>query len=489
MGKRKKSKNAMPRDTTANKAELSIGGTDQQILDDMNAIVLDDLVNCNTSCKDSGGFKTTLPKQLHIEDALCWLYENVPTLPYIIQRIVDFVFSDGLTTGDIDQDEKLDEWLFAKNINGVTNNSILTESIKEALIYGKNGIRWLGDKDGEGIINVASKRFAPLTEENTEYYGFNNTIGYIMSMDDRKMWETDVKAIKFDRGLFESRGIIADTDKRILILSKEELLSLRYDPTTDDGNSPLRRDKLRVKLLCAVFERLNYDIEYDGPGRIILRLKEGWASGSDGEASTSEVLRNQTKSEREKRIRAAKNEVEQLGKQIKESSSDSVLLLSNLFDSDIEKLPRNTQAIDFMDWLSTAGEIICQVYGIPPVLFNLGDISGNVSMEALIDNAMVNAIIPIRERFATQISTFVAPKIGVEKIYFDKYKMKQAEDENDKRAKVVDQIDKLRKTGNSKDNSIADRLADILDADLVGADNQNVKLSIFQKISKKIKGE
>lgn len=46
-------------------------------------------------------------------------------------------------------------------------------------------------------------------------------------------------------------------------------------------------------------------------------------------------------------------------------------------------------------------------------------------MEKIIDNAMVNDIVPLREAIAVQISHVISSKLGVQKIYFNKYELKQ----------------------------------------------------------------
>jgi hypothetical protein len=77
-----------------------------------------------------------------------------------------------------------------------------------------------------------------------------------------------------------------------------------------------------------------------------------------------------------------------------------------------------------------------------PSLLELGGVSGNVSMTSIISTAMLNSIVPLRERYATQFSSFLANhlstrEIPIEKVYFDKYEMEQRENENTMRTKIV----------------------------------------------------
>ncbi|MGH2123234.1 hypothetical protein ACQ10H_15495, partial [Enterococcus faecalis] len=82
------------------------------------------------------------------------------------------------------------------------------------------------------------------------------------------------------------------------------------------------------------------------------------------------------------------------------------LAVSNAFKK-MDHLPRVTKATEFLSYLNQEGEIMAQVFGVPNVLLGLGKISENISMEKVIDNAMLNSIIPLRENITTQISSIL----------------------------------------------------------------------------------
>lgn len=459
------------------KQELSVY---DRSLQDTRLNVLDEMLRCNVAC--SGNFKPT--KHKYEEQLIQWLYENLPTLPYVVNQIVNYIFSNGLTTGDEEQDKKLESFLYEENIKGTTNFSVIQEALRKALIFPKSGLRYLSLEDG--LINVESKNYAPLVEDNEEYYGFKNIVGYLVSFDDIKLYEIKADEIQFDRELLERQGVIVDKQQRLLILSKEEFANIRMNPANDNGESPLMLDRQRIQLLTTIYERLNYDLEYDGPGRLIFRLKDNYLSSDENEIGASEVM-NETIKAKTDRAKQAKAEAAAIGEQIKQSTSDSVILYSNMFE-DFEHLPRVTKSTEFFGYLENEGVILSQIFGIPPTLIGLGKISGNVSMEKIIDNAMLNAIIPIREKFAVQLSSLLADKIGVDKIYFDKYEMKQVIDENDKRAKVVDMIVKMKNAGY---DNIANELAEMLENDIKVNDGQLKKLSVNlkSKLKKFITGD
>lgn len=423
---------------------------------DPNIPILQKMVECNAAC--AGTFRAR--DFLYEEEAIDWLYRNLPSVQYVIEQEINYMFSNGLTTGDEKQDERLNEFLYAYNINGVTNYSVLQEAVKEARVYGKCGLRFLSEE--AGLINFNSMYYSAIVEDNEEYYGFKDTIGYLVSFDKQKIYETDLKSITFDRDIYKNTGIIVDTERKIMILSKDHFVSLRNKPTQEKADSPLGYDSLRIDLLKKIYERLNYDVEYDGPGRILLQVDDTFGSSGENEQGTAEILNN-TSFAAATRADDIRNEVEAIGEKIKNSTSDSVIAVSNAFKKDPIHLPRTTKATELLEYLEKEGDIIAQVFSINPALIGLGEINGNVSMEKIIDNAMLNSIIPKREKFAIQFSPLLSENLGFEKVYFDKYEMKQIIDENDQRSKVVEMIVKLKGSGY---DWLADKFAKMLDADI-----------------------
>ena len=225
-------------------------------------------------------------------------------------------------------------------------------------------------------------------------------------------------------------------DGSIIVEIPDNFCNLRSGTEHENGISCLMRDKQRLKLLGAVYERLNYDIQYDGPGRLIFWLKDGFAKGDTIDLSASQVL-DESVASKNNRANIAREEAKRLGQEIRNSKSDNVILASSVFDK-MDHLPRVTKGTEFLEYLQMKeGSIICQCIGITPELIGLGDVSGNVSMERIIDNAMTNTIVPLRERFATQFSPMLSEKLGLPKIYFDKYELKEQQDKSAKTYKLA----------------------------------------------------
>ena len=259
----------------------------------------------------------------------------------------------------------------------------------------------------------------------------------------------------------------------LILLDPSEFVNLRNDLSEMHGKSPFLEDKQRTRLLLSVYKRLNYDIQYDGPGRIIVRPKGAYDTGE--ELSTAALINNSGAAQTQ-RNEEAKKEVARVAKEIKSSSSDAVIALSNGFDDKITHLPRVTKATEFFEWLQQEGMIVSQILGMSPVLMEVGSWSGNVSMQYIIDNAMLNTIVPMREKYAIQFSAMIAKLIGVKKVYFNKYDMKQAEDENARREKIATVIKDLstayRQTNDDNLKTLIDEFAEVLRTSVYDENNK-----------------
>lgn len=357
-----------------------------------------------------------------IYEQIDYFRKNLPTLSYVENQFLNFLFSNGLTTGEEEQDKNiLEPFLYSHNIMGVTNYEVLRSAVIESREYGRCGIRWLSYEDG--IILIPHDRYTSLQIWDKEYKGFKRTVAYAVALTEEAV-VTGEEPLEIDREEYENTGQLITKNKDIIIVSPEEFINLRNNTSKENGESIFERDIQRFKLLSQVYERLNYDIKYDGPGRVIFWLKDDIISNTSNEMSTGEII-SQLSNDKDKRAEKAHKELEQIANAIKNSTSDNVILSPSMFEDKIDHLPRVTKATEFFDWLDQEGVIIAQNFGISPGLIELGNVSGNVSMEKIIDNAMVNDIVPLRESIAVQISHVISSKLGVQKIYFNKYELKQ----------------------------------------------------------------
>lgn len=420
--------------------------------------VLDVMAECDKgNCFH--GFCFSDPKRKNDYETIEWLTENLPTLPYVLEQYMNFLFSNGLVSGTPEGDEKLKNWLFKPNIKGIPNYIVLKEAIKNSIVWGKCGIRWLSEEDG--IIVVPHTQYSTIVVEDEKYGGFKKPVAYAISMDEEKHIDLSKYELEVDRETFTKDGILKDFKNDIIIEFPENFINLRADISTEDGKSRLLEDRQRLEILANVYTRLNYDVIYDGPGRIIFWMKDDIYNTGTIDLSAGELIAGSVAS-KEKRAERARAELEAMARSIKDSRSDNVILSSPMFDR-LDHLPRVTKATEFFDYLNKEGSIVSQVIGITPELIGLGDVSGNVSMEKIIDNAMINVIVPQRESYATQISPMLSGKLGLPKIYFDKYELKNQIDHSSPVYKLALSIQQLQEAGyNDTANYLAQKIMEMI---------------------------
>lgn len=420
---------------------------DLENLNDEERRVLDEIVEnwakCNQVCD------VAVPKKKR-EYGLEKVDEYMRVLPgadYVLTQTLNYIFSNGLTTGSINEDLVLDKFLYRKNKKGTTNLHTLRDTLGMAITHGACGMRWL---DGDVYqYKWGTYRILTLLRD-----GIEQVVGYIVSKKGKF-----VPPIKFDFDKYtEYEDFIRDLDeKQLILLDTNEFTVIRNDTSLPYGHSPLLRDEARLDLLTAVYERLNYDIRYDGPGRIIIRPKDGFVSGDMNDISTTAVISEALKQQKKDNDSMLK-EAKRVARQLQGSSSDSVIVLSNAFSDKIEHLERVTKATEFFTWIKNDTLLLAQDFGMSPSLLELGNVSGNVSMTSIIDLAMLNSIVPLRERYAVQFSSFIASHLGVGKVYFNLYEMAQQEDENTMRTKIVNIMSLLNAMHDENDRIRPDAL-------------------------------
>ena len=363
--------------------------------------ILENMLECN-ACTDV----SPLPKR-RWGDGLEKVDEYMRVLPgadYVLTQTLNYMFSNGLTTGSIKDDEKLNAFLYRKNSKQTLNKDELRNAIGMAVTHGASGLRWLNG-------NVYQYKWGTYRILTLKKNGIETVLGYLIKKDGSR-----VPPIKFDFNKYEEyEDFIRDLDEQeLILLDTNEFMVIRNDTSLPYGHSPLLADEARLDLLTAVYERLNYDIRYDGPGRIIIRPKDGLAGGDDAnDVSTANVLQGALAGQQKTKEMYLK-EAKRVANQIKKSSSDSVIVLSNAFDKDIDHLERVTKATEFFTWIKNDTLVLAQDFGMAPSLLELGGVSGNVSMTSIIDTAMVNTIVPLREKYSEQFSSFISAERGRE---------------------------------------------------------------------------
>lgn len=419
--------------------------------------VLEQMLSCDTQCADIGTF---IEKEWDNDiDRIDYYLDSLPMIKFVQKQLVNYIFSNGMTAGGVTEDERFHSFLYRNNEQNISNYAVLRDAVGMASVYGECGIRW---HDGD-IYLAKSGTYAPITGIVD---GVTEVFAYVASADGLPIGNKVIE-LSESNSLAEIKESIER--QNLILLDRSDFVNLRNDTSTLYGESPLLKDKLRLDLLITAYERLNYDLKYDGPGRLLLRPRTGYVTGGDNDISTSEIM-NQSMAATNSRQKRALQEIERVGRAIKESNSDSVILLSDAFDEKIEKLERVTKATEFFDWIGHEGEITASIMGLPPSLLEQGDLSGNVSMTRIIDNAMLNSIVPWREHYATQFSPMIAGKLGLSKIYFCKYALQSEDSDEQKRLKVTTAIQQLayslEKYDSTEVRKVIDSMAEMLDYDL-----------------------
>lgn len=433
--------------------------------------ILESMLECN-ACNDIGQTprRTWKPGLEKVDEYM----QILPGADYVLTQTLNYMFSNGLTTGSINDDQELDAFLYRKNERQNTNKDELRNTIGMAITHGASGLRWLNG-------NLYQYKWGTYRVLKMKRNGIETVLGYLIKRDGGFVPPT---TFDFEEDKeYEYRDFIRKLEEQdLMLLDTREFMVIRNDTSLTYGHSPLLADEARLDLLTAVYERLNYDIRYDGPGRIIIRPKDGIVGGDeDNDASTTNVLQGALQGQQKSKEQILR-EASRVAKQIKKSSSDSVIVLSNMFSDKIEHLERVTKATEFFTWIKNDTLLLAQDFGMSPSLLELGNVSGNVSMTSIIDLAMLNNIVPLREKYAEQFSEFISSKLNFEKVYFNKYEMKQNEDENTMRTKVVNMLSllnamRVQDGENSekiqpKAQELFDALADMLKNDLYNENDQ-----------------
>ena len=452
---------------------------DLENLNDEDRRVLDEIVENWTKCNQVCDVAVPKKRRDYGLEKVDEYMRVLPGADYVLTQTLNYIFSNGLTTGSINEDVELDKFLYRKNGKGTTNLHELRDTIGMAITHGASGLRWL---DG----NVYQYKWGEYRALTMLRNGIRMTVGYLIHKKGEK-----VPPVKFDFDKYtEYEDFIRDLDDRdLILLDTNEFMTIRNDTSLTYGHSPLLRDQARLDLLTAVYERLNYDIRYDGPGRIIIRPKDGFRSGDANDISTTAVISEAIK-QQDKENKAVLAEARRVAKQLQGSSSDSVIVLSNAFDDKIEHLERVTKATEFFTWIKNDTLLLAQDFGMSPSLLELGNVSGNVSMTSIIDLAMLNSIVPLRERYAVQFSSFLAQHLKVTKVYFNLYEMAQQEDENTMRTKIVNIMSLLNAMHDENDQirpnalRLFDDFAQMLSENVHNENNQLEELKIGKRSEK-----
>lgn len=376
----------------------------------------------------SSGFRGT-PVGENLED-IERLALDLPDVDYILDSIVNYMFTNYLTTESFDKDKELRDYLYGLNFNGQRNYDVLKQVAKGYRKYGYYGLLNTGD----GLVGVHPKDILACVIDYPKKPVLRQTLTYLIK-------NTNTYITPYDRKTGNNRPVndySADDIKKILdnpeeyknevlVVSDKEFACVRIDTSQVFCMSPLLKDRKRVELILNILNRMNYDISRNGIGTIALQAKDTLEeqieeSVEQGTAFSGGELLDMGRTAKGERTKKIIEDMNAFAEKLSETEFNDAIVYSGNFQN-LEQLERDTKATDFLDYLSQyVPAIICQMFGVPARLFDLNKTVSNIGTYSIIDNAMKNTIIPMRDHFIGQVVHILQNATGLsEHIKFDSY--------------------------------------------------------------------
>lgn len=376
----------------------------------------------------SSGFRGT-PVGENLED-IERLALDLPDVDYILDNIVNYMFTNYLTTEDFDKDKVLRDYLYKLNFNGQRNYDVLKQVAKGYRKYGYYGIL----NTGEGLVGIHPKDILACVIDYPKKPVLRQTLTYLIK-------NTNVFVTPYDRRTGNNRPVTdysaEDIQKiienpeeyknEVLVVTDKEFACVRIDTSQVFCMSPLLKDRKRVELILNILNRMNYDISRNGIGTIALQAKDTLEeqieeSVEQGTAFSGGELLDMGRTAKGERTKKIIEDMNAFAEKLSETEFNDAIVYSGNFQN-LEQLERDTKATDFLDYLSQyVPAIICQMFGVPARLFDLNKTVSNIGTYSIIDNAMKNTIIPMRDHFLGQVIHILQNATNLsEHIKFDSY--------------------------------------------------------------------
>lgn len=376
----------------------------------------------------SSGFRGT-PVGENLED-IERLALDLPDVDYILDNIVNYMFTNYLTTENFDKDKTLRDYLYSLNFNGQRNYDVLKQVAKGYRKYGYYGLLNTGD----GLVGVHPKDILACVIDYPKKPVLRQTLTYLIK-------NTNVFVTPYDRKTGNNRPVTdysaEDIQKiienpeeyknEVLVVTDKEFACVRIDTSQVFCMSPLLKDRKRVELILNILNRMNYDISRNGIGTIALQAKDTLEeqieeSVEQGTAFSGGELLDMGRTAKGERTKKIIEDMNAFAEKLSETEFNDAIVYSGNFQN-LEQLERDTKATDFLDYLSQyVPAIICQMFGVPARLFDLNKTVSNIGTYSIIDNAMKNTIIPMRDHFLGQVIHILQNATNLsEHIKFDSY--------------------------------------------------------------------
>ena len=376
----------------------------------------------------SSGFRGT-PVGENLED-IERLALDLPDVDYILDNIVNYMFTNYLTTEDFEKDSVLRDYLYDHNFNGQRNYDVLKQVAKGYRKYGYYGIL----NTGEGLVGIHPKDILACVIDYPRMPVLRQTLTYLIKNNNIYMTPYEQKTgnprIAGDYSEDDIKKILENPEEykhEVMVVTDDVFTCVRLDTSQVFCTSPLLKDRKRVELILNILNRMNYDISRNGIGTIALQAKDTLEeqieeSVEQGTAFSGGELLDMGRTAKAERTQKIVEDMNAFADKLSQTEFNDAIVYSGNFQN-LEQLERDTKATDFLDYLSQyVPAIICQMFGVPARLFDLNKTVSNIGTYSIIDNAMKNTIIPMRDHFLGQIVHLLKNATGLsEHIKFDSY--------------------------------------------------------------------
>ena len=376
----------------------------------------------------SSGFRGT-PVGENLED-IERLALDLPDVDYILDNIVNYMFTNYLTTEDFEKDSVLRDYLYAHNFNGQRNYDVLKQVAKGYRKYGYYGIL----NTSEGLVGIHPKDILACVIDYPRMPVLRQTLTYLIKNNNIYMTPYEQKTgnprVAGDYSEDDIKKILENPEEykhEIMVVTDDVFTCVRLDTSQVFCTSPLLKDRKRVELILNILNRMNYDISRNGIGTIALQAKDTLEeqieeSVEQGTAFSGGELLDMGRTAKAERTQKIVEDMNAFADKLSQTEFNDAIVYSGNFQN-LEQLERDTKATDFLDYLSQyVPAIICQMFGVPARLFDLNKTVSNIGTYSIIDNAMKNTIIPMRDHFLGQIVHLLKNATGLsEHIKFDSY--------------------------------------------------------------------
>ena len=254
-------------------------------------------MSCNTCYKDECGGQHAMDKAFNPDnsklvysssgftgkkitedlDTIEFLADNLPDVDYILDNIVNYMFTNQLTTGDRDKDKQLYDYLRKLNFNGQRNIDVLKEVAKGYRKYGYYGLL----NTGEGLVGIHPMQIVACVIDYPEKPVLRQVFSYLIkrgpvaSAGFNRVTGNPIKDSDYsEEDIFKILKNPKEYEKDVMVVTSDEFACVRLDTSKVFCASPLLKDRKRVELILNILDRMNYDISRNGIGTIALQAKD-----------------------------------------------------------------------------------------------------------------------------------------------------------------------------------------------------------------------